>query len=187
MKIIDFIGIWKNALDVEVCEKLIDFIENSDKQTSLNPSSLQRKDQHCSLDSDHDLAIVLNEKLGLCLDEYAKEYSALLESDYSNPEIKLQKTEPCGGYHTFHCENVGMSFCFRGLVWMIYLNDIPHNEGETEFLYQKLRVNPEQGTLLIWPAGFTHTHRGNPVYSKNKYIATGWFYYTPKGGSVTIC
>ncbi len=186
MKFIDFIGIWENTLDDETCEKIINFIENSEKQKSFEQSTLLRKDQFCSLSDDHELAVIINDKLSVCLDEYTKEYSALLESDYTNPEIKLQKTEPCGGYHTFHCENVGMSFCFRGLAWMIYLNDISQNEGETEFLYQKLRVNPKQGTLLIWPAGFTHTHRGNPVYSKNKYIATGWFFYTPKGGSFTI-
>jgi hypothetical protein len=29
--------------------------------------------------------------------------------------------------------------------------------------------------MSIFPAAFTHTHRGNPVYSKDKYIATGWF------------
>lgn len=184
MKIIDFIGIWENALFKEDCEKLIQHIENTQKQKSFNKSTLIRKDLHCSLSHDEDLAIKINEKLNYCLDEYTKEYSALLESDYSNPEIKLQKTEPCGGYHAWHCENVGINFCFRGLVWMIYLNDVPGDEGETEFLYQKLRVKPKQGKLLIWPAGFTHTHRGNPVYTQNKYIATGWFYYAPEGGII---
>lgn len=186
MKIIDFIGIWENALDEETCKRIINFIEDSEKQKSYESSTLIRKDQYCSLSSDEELAVIINNKLSLCLDEYAQEYSALLDSDYTNPEIKLQKTEPCGGYHLFHCENVGINFCFRGLAWMIYLNDIPKNEGETEFLYQKLRVNPKQGKLLIWPAGFTHTHRGNPVYSQNKYVATGWFFYTPKGGSFIV-
>jgi hypothetical protein len=46
--------------------------------------------------------------------------------------------------------------------------------GETEFLYQHMRVKPEQGTLVIWPAAFTHTHRGNPPLSNEKYIVTGW-------------
>ena len=61
---------------------------------------------------------------------------------------------------------------------MIYLNDVEEG-GETEFLYQSIRVAPKAGTLLIWPAGFTHTHRGNPPLSGDKYIATGWVqYYT---------
>ena len=31
--------------------------------------------------------------------------------------------------------------------------------------------------MLIWPAQFTHTHRGNPVYNCTKYVATGWIEY----------
>ena len=55
--------------------------------------------------------------------------------------------------------------------------ETPLGEGETEFIWQKLRVQPEAGKCLIWPTQFTHTHRGNPVYSTNKYIATGWYTY----------
>jgi hypothetical protein len=32
---------------------------------------------------------------------------------------------------------------------LIYLNDIPLGEGETEFIWQKLRVQPEAGKCLI--------------------------------------
>jgi len=46
---------------------------------------------------------------------------------------------------------------------------------DTEFLWQGLRVQPKAGTVSIFPASFTHTHRGNPVYSCDKYIATGWY------------
>ena len=56
---------------------------------------------------------------------------------------------------------------------MLYLNDVKEG-GETEFLYQHKRYQPKEGTLLIFPAGFTHTHRGNPPISNDKYIVTGW-------------
>ena len=59
------------------------------------------------------------------------------------------------------------------LAWTIYLNDVPEG-GETEFLYQSQRVSPEKGKTCIFPAGFMHTHRGNPPLKKDKYIATGW-------------
>ena len=50
--------------------------------------------------------------------------------------------------------------------------------GETEFLYQRTRVKPEENLMLLWPASYTHAHRGNPVLAdKYKYIITGWFYY----------
>ena len=50
--------------------------------------------------------------------------------------------------------------------------------GETEFLYQRTRVRPEENLMLLWPASYTHAHRGIPVLAdKYKYIVTGWFYY----------
>jgi hypothetical protein len=61
----------------------------------------------------------------------------------------------------------------RVLLWTIYLND-GFGEGETEFLYQRRRIVPKTGSLLIAPAGFTHTHRGNMPKGGNKYIATSW-------------
>ena len=58
---------------------------------------------------------------------------------------------------------------------MVYLND-DYEGGETEFLYYKNRIKGKKGSLLIWPAGMTHVHRGGLVLSGNKYIITGWFH-----------
>lgn len=68
-----------------------------------------------------------------------------------------------------------MQHSARVAVWMFYLND-DFEGGETEFLYYKKRINPSKGTLLIWPAGLTHCHRGGLVLSGTKYVITGWFY-----------
>jgi hypothetical protein len=67
----------------------------------------------------------------------------------------------------------------RHLVFMTYLNDI-EDHGETEFYHQMLKIKPEKGLTLIWPADWTFTHRGNPSPSEQKYIVTGWFNYINK-------
>ena len=76
------------------------------------------------------------------------------------------------GYHFWHCENAAMKARNRILAFMVYLNDVTEG-GETEFLYQKCRFKPEKNTMLVWPAQFTHVHRGNPPLSNDKYIITG--------------
>ena len=56
------------------------------------------------------------------------------------------------------------------------LND-NFSEGETEFLYQRRRIVPKRGSLLIAPIAFTHTHRGNRPKGGDKYIATSWILF----------
>jgi hypothetical protein len=82
-----------------------------------------------------------------------------------------------GGYPYWHSEIAPKAHSddnlHRVLLWTIYLND-GFEDGETEFLYQQRRIVPKAGSLLIAPAGFTHTHRGNMPRGGNKYIATSW-------------
>ena len=64
----------------------------------------------------------------------------------------------------------------RTVLWTIYLND-GFDGGETEFLHQRRTVRPKTGSLLIAPAAFTHTHRGNTPHGGDKFIATSWILF----------
>ena len=93
--------------------------------------------------------------------------------------INLQKyLADKGGYPYWHCElhpspeDEGESL-HRVVLWTVYLND-SFREGETEFLYQRRKIVPKTGALLIAPTACTHTHRGNMPKGGDKYIATGW-------------
>ena len=57
---------------------------------------------------------------------------------------------------------------------MTYLNDVP--KGGTEFFYQKITSPAKKGLTLIWPAEFTHLHKGQ-IAKQEKYIITGWYNY----------
>ena len=115
--------------------------------------------------------------LQITFDQYVNQYDILEIEKLSAQQLKMQKTEPGKGYHVRHYEDGGYENGDRCLVYSIYLNDI-EDAGETEFLYLKKRIKPEENKIIIWPAGFTHTHRGNVVHgNESKYIITGWFYY----------
>ena len=81
------------------------------------------------------------------------------------------------GFFTLHNEDSG-SHPYRMLVWMVYLNDAVSG---TEFPYQNRTVTPKAGRTVIWPASWTHPHKGVTPNEGIKYIATGWFYFLPKG------
>lgn len=95
--------------------------------------------------------------------------------------INLQKySAGSGGYPYFHSEiypKLGDTTTLdRVLLWTLYLND-GFRGGETEFLYQARKIEPKTGALLLAPAGFTHTHRGNCPIDRDKFIATGWIHF----------
>lgn len=105
---------------------------------------------------------------------YADKYSILKESGaYKIYTYKTQLIRAGEGYHVWHYESPDRLSCQRILVFMLYLNTVEEG-GETEFLYYKKRIKPVEGRLLLWPANFTHTHRGNPPLKEDKYIVTGW-------------
>ena len=109
---------------------------------------------------------------GLALNLYMDRYPILKNGRYFHNNCKFQRTRPGEGFHKWHYEDSG-EYQYRKLVTMMYLNTVEEG-GETEFLYLRRRVKPVQGRLLIFPAGFTHTHRGNPPLSADKYILTSW-------------
>lgn len=112
--------------------------------------------------------------LKLCLEKYSNVFSILEDFDIAPFGIKLQKTRAGQGFHAWHTEQANKRTQERVLTFMTYLND-DFEGGETEFKYQCKRINPKKGQTLIWPADFTHTHRGLMPLTGTKYIATGWF------------
>jgi hypothetical protein len=183
----NFIGIYENAISKDKCDEIINCME---MHMASNPTEIRngsgqfdkkdigRKDYQIFAHKLGNNSILkdIGHALDVCINAYADIFFTLRNlSHIRSEEIKLQKTPPKGGYHVWHCETESRDTGDRVLVWTIYLNDIPDGEGETEFLWQGVRVKPKAGTLCLFPASFTHVHRGNPVYSCDKYIATGWF------------
>ena len=121
-----------------------------------------------------DLVQEVNYHLTTALHEYQSMFGDLGGMTVRSVRQKLQKTQKAGGYHVWHHEQQDIDSATRVLVWTIYLNDVEEG-GETEFLYQSQRVKARKGKIVIFPAGFTHTHRGNPPLSGDKYILTGWW------------
>lgn len=97
--------------------------------------------------------------------------------------VNLQKYKKGqGGYHQWHSELVPSPLDPKGddmhrvLLWMYYLNDVEEG-GETRFYHQEKAISPRRGTMVVAPAGFTHTHKGSVPISHDKYILTSWVLY----------
>ena len=209
MKFNDGIGVIENFMSKEYCDILIQSFEyfndlkyvkkglmgghfehqaTNDGSKQFTRGAMGRKDEQLFLEvADTTLASQCTEVVGAGFEHYSKEYKGIIDS--SDPvaswTCKLQKTQAGGGYHIWHCEDGSFIYRDRVLTWMIYLNDIPlANGGATDFLHQKCSFQPTTGTIVFWPATYTHMHRGSFLTGDiPKYIATGWFLREP--GNVT--
>jgi hypothetical protein len=191
----DFIGIYENVYPEGYCQHLINEFERlkgagagSNRQRGEGAKAHDKNDYQIGLNIKNHNAEPFQDKnvvdfffagLQSCYENYTEKFSVLSNGNVRATVMKMQRTSSGGGYHVWHGEQGNGEHANRVLVYMLYLNTLPaKNCGETEFLYQQKRYNPTENTMILWPASYTHAHRGNPVYGDDaKYIVTGWFYY----------
>lgn len=184
----DFIGTYNGFFPPDFCEEAINYFNYCQSNTTLVK---KRKEEHVqdsflfasSFETVADQGLVrLNRKLSdyffkivdYCISQYIERYHILKGLDgYSVYDLKFQKSQPGEAFHGWHYENAKRLVADRRLVFQLYLNNVVDG-GETEFLYYPKRIKAEQGKLIIWPATFTHTHRGNTPLTGDKYIITSW-------------
>jgi len=118
------------------------------------------------------------ERLNHCFWDYLEEW-AFLRSFLDEVHIgsfNIQKYADGDHFGGLHSERTALANAHRVLVWMTYLNDVAAG-GETEFPHFALKIRPAKGKTLIWPAEWTHAHRGCVVERGPKYIITGWMHF----------
>ena len=199
----DFIAVYDYAYTPEFCNEILNFYNycyenkivdvNVIDSGSRTNSELIRKDTSifCSSPkslealskSDYfpilpvDARVELFNVLNPLITEYRLKYN--IAPDLYCNAIKMHQVRESEGYFTFHYENHDEQYIDsqahrRILTWMFYVEE-PEEGGETEFLNQRIRITPKVGRLLIWPAHFTHLHRGNPVLRGRKTYVTSWY------------
>lgn len=191
----DFIAVYRDVYPEGYCQHLIREFDRlvesgagSNRQQSEGEVRHRKNDVQLGLNFGVHTAADFNgvpatrmffDGLQRCYDAYTDQFSVLKQGKITGTAMKMQRTDPGGGYHVWHAEQGNGEFAERVLVYMLYLNTLTQEEaGETEFLYQQRRLQPTENTMVLWPAGFTHPHRGNTVFGgRSKYIVTGWFYY----------
>lgn len=190
-----FIGIYNNVYPEGYCQHLISEFDRLERD-SAGSNRWQSEKALESIKNDYQIGLELRghsthdfedkrivpmffDGLQACYDEYTRKFSVLRDGKIRADTMKMQRTHPGGGYHVWHGEQGNNDSASRVVVYMLYLNTLDSNEGgETEFLYQKQRYQPTENQMILWPASFTHAHRGNTVLGdRSKYVVTGWFYY----------
>ena len=180
-----FIGSWVIE-PPSLCDELITYFESHIGEQKIGTTSIGTnvylKDRVDITIAPYELNLPGNElfktyidSLFACYKDYLIQWP-FLEEIGKNLEIG---TFNFGRYHKgqhfqkMHTERGCLSTLHRVFAWMTYLNDVDEG-GETYFSHYDINVKPKKGLTIIWPAEWTHAHRGNVLLGESKYLLTGW-------------
>ena len=191
----NFIGAWFLE-DTSVCDALIKLFESNPERQVLGATGIDGA-VNKSLKDNVEIYFKVDEpelyryhlELQKVCEQYIKKYphSDCITRWTIIDSMKIQRyMPPDQGYHSWHSERMKDSVMFkRHLVFLTYLNDVT-DAGETEFFYQKIKVKPQKGLTIIWPAEWTHTHRGIVSPTQTKYIMTGWYNFVDDDVEISL-
>lgn len=177
-------------IDHKICDDLIALYNSNSDRWEAGVTNTGVVDQ--SIKDSTDLHLNIEELMTLeyssvirsCFNLYVEKWkiSSLIEV-LPIEGMNIQKYPAGGGFKVWHYERDRSTApnCNRHLVFMTYLNDVEEG-GETEFAHFPVRIKPEKGLTLMWPADWTHTHRGIVAPNEEKIIATGWLHMTNTDG-----
>jgi len=182
VKPLSFIYEVRGALAPEVCREMVRRFEASPQhqyegrigQTQSRDLSVKRSTDMTVSDKPEwrDVDQLLFRSMGAALLRFREKYP-FFKGRFKDMGYAIQRTNP-GEYYHWHIDGGSHEFSYRQLVAVWYLNDVSGPGGETEFLFQGVKVRPEEGKLLLFPPFWTHEHRGVTLQQGVKYIATTW-------------
>jgi hypothetical protein len=171
-----------SALSADICDEMITRFESSaDQQIPGRLGQQGETDSGVKKTTDipisgnphwQDIDKQLFASMARVLREFRDQY-AFFQGPFKDTGYHMQRYLP-GEYYHWHIDGGSHDFSHRQLVALWYLNDVSGPGGETEFLYQELKIQPERGKLVLFPPFWTHEHRAVELHSGVKYIATTW-------------
>ena len=122
----------------------------------------------------------INEKLNILSENnYNMNFSIFFDKSIFTDSFMIQKYEKNKGKYIYHNDfalHNEIDKSYRVITFLWYLNNVEEG-GETIF-WNNYKIQPEKGKLLLFPCNWTYPHTGKMPISTDKYIITGWLYYT---------
>ena len=169
--------ILENKITEVFCDKLIDYYK-SNIGRSNKVEEYGKVSNQIVLTNEDSIYNDYVKHLDVCIKKYLKKYEWCnnVQKFKTSSSIKIQYYKPNEGFWDWHMENNGIyPDIKRHLVFMTYLNNVEN--GGTDFLYQNYTTKAIKGNTVIWPAAWTHTHKGQISKTEDKYIITGWYVF----------
>lgn len=179
----NYISVFDNVLDNELCQKLIDKFNDSTGMQEVRDDKF--KSFHEINFAQHPEFAGLQNEILARVQPYIAKYTSqwdikFFPKNIGFEQVRMKKYE-VGGSDEFreHVDVGDHASARRFLVMFFYLNDVTEG-GETAFIGidHDSRVQPKTGRLLMFPPMWTHPHAGLPPVSNPKYIVGTYLHYT---------
>lgn len=181
--LLDLIRIYDDALDHDVCSKVINIFEQlpekherieSDRKpnfTQLNLTSISKESNDLNDIHQHLIRKTF---------EYKKDYYQFIDErcfpeQNAFEQFRIKKYNNDGNdAFDCHVDVKDHASARRYLSFLWYLNDVEEG-GETVF--KDLTIKPKTGKLIVFPPLWMYPHMGCPPISNTKYILTTYLHY----------
>lgn len=185
----NFIGSWMIE-PLSLCDELITYFESNIAKQQIGETgggrNLSVKDRMDISIAPNELDLPGNEVFKLyinslfpCYKDYLVQWPFLagIAQNLEMGRFNLGRYQRGQHFQKMHTERADLGSLHRVLAWMTYLNDVDEG-GETCFSHYGLNIKPRKGLTMIWPAEWTHAHKGNVLLGESKYMITGWLTFS---------
>jgi hypothetical protein len=176
----DFIKVYDNVLNKDMCKTLIDLFDLSGYKEIINNKGTPNFTQLNVNQKHPDHVKYLSQVTLGVLGVYKRELS-----DYTRwypPRIFLEEFR-IKKYHSnshdrfdLHVDVEDHASARRYLAFLYYLND-DFTGGETDFPHHNKKIVPKQGSVMVFPPTWQYPHAGLRVNKGVKYIMSTYCHY----------
>jgi hypothetical protein len=177
------IKLYENTLSEDLCDRLCKLLGDIDNVKVTHNADWRRCFQVALTGDEPIFAQEVAPLLRQTMEKYKSDLpfaTAVLHhaSRIEAPSVICYKapTDDNKDLHQFalHADNWNDQSAARQISVIVYLNDVEQG-GETEFSHYNVSVKPKKGSILMFPAFWTHPHKGVAPQSQDKYIMVTWF------------
>jgi hypothetical protein len=181
--ITDFIHVYEDGLDSNVCEYLISQFENNQNLHERVDNDYKPSFTQMNITENRELSSEFNDAHNHVISktfELRNRYYEFVDKrvfpeTHAFEQFRLKKYNSDGNdMFDVHVDVQDYATSRRYLAFLWYLNDV-ETGGDTVF--KDFIVHPKQGRVLIFPPLWMFPHKGEPPLSGPKYILSGYLHY----------
>jgi len=186
MDLRDYVRIYDNFLEANVCKNLIEKLSENDKwelHQFYNSETKQniRFDKELSvLDPDIPETREIDEKISVAIRQYFGDWHGMMDKWYGgwNGYTKVRYNRyDVGTKMKLHCDHIHSMFDGerKGIPTLSILGSLNNDyEGGELIFWEKEKIELKTGQIMIFPSNFMYPHRVDEVTKGTRYSYVSW-------------